>query len=307
MLKKFVIRLFIFGIPFYLIIIINLIIDPFNYNSSIDLGMNKKLISYKMNYRLYDILEYKRQRIPNILFGDSRMAAISTDEITKVSGEEYYNFAFGSASLPECFDAFWYVAGLTKLKKVYFAIPFNLFSGINSKNIFAQARNIASSPFDYYLNLFIFKASCYNALYKIFRINAAAETPNMTQTEFWDIQLLTASISYRSFSWPNDFIDELLRIKKYCLENHIKMTIIIPPTHLDLQKLVHTHNLKNEYDEYKRCLRSIAKVIDYDVASEITMNKANFKDPYHFNIKTMKRIVQEIWKIDKPIHSTNHH
>lgn len=295
MKNRFIKRLLFFGIPFYLVILLNYIVDPFNYNEIFDLGFNKKLISYKMNYRLYDILEYKGLRTPNILIGDSRIAAISTNEIKNVSGEKYYNFAFGSASLPECVNAFWYAASLSKLKKVYFGVPFNLFSGINNKNIFSQALKIADSPFDYYLNFFILKASLYNILFKVFHVNKAAETPYQTRNDFWRQQIRTAAITYRSFSWPYQFVKEILKIKQYCSKKGIEITIIIPPTHLDLQNLVNTYRLQNEYADYKKCLRSLAKVIDYDTYNEITMDKSNFKDPYHFNLIIMKRLVKEIW------------
>jgi hypothetical protein len=295
MKTKFVARVLYFIIPFVFICIVNYVVDPFNNNKMLDLGLDKKKISYKLNYRLFDIIEYRNNKVPNILFGDSRLAAIDINEIKKISGEYYYNFAFGSATLPECFDAFWYAVGLTELKRVYFGVPFNMFSKTNSKNIFRQSMKISSQSVDHYLNLFVFKASIYNLIFKVFSINLASETPNMGKEDFWRLLLSESAQLYRSYNWPREYIGEFRKIKEFCNNRKIEMTIIIPPTHRDLQNLINVYHLQKEYAEYKKCLRAIAPVFDYDIHNELTDNKENFRDPYHFNARIMKRLVNEIW------------
>ena len=295
MLTRFTKRSLLLGIPFMLIMLLNYIVDPFNYNNAFQIGFDKEAISWRMNYRLFAILKYKEAKIPNILIGDSRTALISTSEIKKVSGDAYFNFSYGSASLPECIETFWYAADLTKLEKVYLGVPFNLFSATNSKNIFSQARRIAASSLDYYLNFYIFRASIYNILYFALHINLASENPNMPRDEFWESLLIASADTYNTYSWPQNYIAELFKIKRYCAKMKITLIIIIPPTHVDLQKQVDVHHLRQEYENYKKSLRSIAPVIDYDTSNDITASRANFKDPYHFNVTVMKRLVREIW------------
>lgn len=281
--------------PLGLIVAINMVVDPFGFNSKIDFGFKNESISRKLNQRLFAILEFRTLKTANILLGDSRIAAISTNEIKRASGEEYYNLSYGSATLPECFETFWYADSLTHLKRVYLGIPFNLFSATNSNNSFLRALKIAASPLDYYLNFFIFKVSILNILFETLHVDIISDTPEMAPGEYWQAQLASTGNAYRAFRWPQDSIQELMKIKRYCLKKNIEFTILIPPSHLDLQKLVSKYGLQKEYANYKTVLRSIAPVIDYDKESKLTIDKANFKDPYHFDIKTMKTIVREIW------------
>lgn len=295
MLSKFCLRFVFFLIPFYLVVAINYVVDPFNYNRQFDLGMNKDTVSMKMNYRLYKLLEYQHLKTPNLLLGDSRIFAFSTNEIKKVSGEDYYNFAYGGASLPECIETFHYATSLCPVKKVYFGIPFNLFSETNSKNLFAEAIKTSDNPIQYHLNSFVLKVSFYNLYNTLFHKNLYSESPDIDKEAFWKSQIIMTGNSYSVFNWPSDFIRQLKEIKQYCDEKGIELTFIIPPTHVDLQNQVKVYHLEKQYADYKKTLRSISAVIDYDTISAITINKDNFKDPYHCNEKIVDEMIHEIW------------
>lgn len=295
--KYFKTLIIIIAIVISSIIAINYIVDPYNYNKRFNLGYDKKEISYKMNYRIYKLLEYKNNPSSNILLGDSRTDSISTDEIKKVTGEDYYNFAYGGGTLQEAIDNFWYAANIKKLKNVYIGINFNLFSDNNNMDLVEEAKNVIKSPTNYYLNSFVLKTSFYNLVYKFLNKNLYSEKPSMNKEEFWKYQLgnqVTGGF-YGNYKWPDNYINELKEIKSYCDKNNINLVIWIPPTHVDLQNKVKDYNLQNEYNNYKVTLKAITKVIDFDTTNEITVNKDNFKDPYHFNENIMKLLVKKIW------------
>lgn len=294
-LFKIFISIFMFIIMF--IFAFNYIIDPFNFNNKFKLGLNKDKISYKMNYRLYKIIEYKNNKCENILLGDSRTDALSIEDIKKVSGENYYNFAYGGGTLQESIDSFWYAASLSKLKNVYIGISFNLFSDNNNMNLIEEAKSIISLPLNYYLNSFILKVSIYNCYYRLTNNNLYNEEPSTDKEGFWNYQLgpKVTGLFYEKYKWPENYIKELKEIKRYCNENDINLVFWIPPTHIDLQNKVKEYHLEKEYSEYKKALKSISKVIDFDTYNEITIDKENYKDPYHFNNNIMRGLVRKIW------------
>lgn len=242
-----------------------------------------------MNYRIYKLLEFKNNPSNNILLGDSRTDSISTEELKKCNGQDYYNFSYGGGTLQEAIDSFWYATSITKLKNVYIGINFNLFSDNNNMNLVEEAKSIIKYPTSYYFNSFILKVSLYNLKYKITNKNLYLETPAMSKEEFWTYQLgdKVTGAFYEQYKWPSNYIEQLKDIKKYCDENNINFVIWIPPTHIDLQKKV------EDYKEYKTILKSITQVIDFDTVNEITENRDNYKDPYHFNEDIMKLIVKK--------------
>ncbi|MDF2882797.1 MAG: hypothetical protein K0R54_3354 [Clostridiaceae bacterium] len=296
--KSFFCR-FIITIAFIIMTIfaINYLVDPYNYNEKYNLGFDKKEVSYRMNYRIYKILEFKNHPCNDILLGDSRSDSISTEEIKNVSGQEYYNFSYGGGTLQEAIDTFWYAAKITKINNVYMAINFNLFSDNNNMNLVEEAKSIVKSPINYYLNSFILKSSFYNLEYKFFNIDPYSEEPEMNKEAFWEYQLgdKITGYFYSKYKWPDNYIKQLKEIKSYCNENNINFVIWIPPTHVDLQNKVKDYNLQEEYKQYKSTLKSITTVIDFDTVNEITTNKDNYKDPYHFNENVMKLLVKKIW------------
>lgn len=296
--KKFFIKsivaitLIIIGIFF-----INYIVDPYNYNQKFNLQFDKEKVSYRMNYRIYKLLEFKNSPSNNILLGDSRTDNISTKEIKRISGEEYYNFSYGGGTLQEAIDSFWYAAKVSKLKNVYMGINFNLFSDNNNMDMVEEAKSTIESPVNYYFNSFILKSSFYNLEYKLFNKNPYSEEPSMDNETFWAYQLsdeITGDF-YSKYKWPNNYLKQLKEIKTYCDENNINFVIWIPPTHVDLQNKVKDYKLEKEYSDYKIVLNSITSVIDFDTVNEITTNKENYKDPYHFNENIMKLLVEKIW------------
>lgn len=52
-------------------------------------------------------------------------------------------------------------------------------------------------------------------------------------------------------------------------------------------------NLTNENLRFKNGLKTLGDLYDYDFPSELTENKKNFKDPFHFNQEVSKIIICE--------------
>lgn len=289
-------------LPICLIMVIfciNYLVDPYNVNRQYDFGLNKNIISYRGNYRLYKMQAFINDPCENIYLGDSRMDGLDIDKIASLTGETWFNFAYGGGTAYEIADSFWYAAERVKLKKVVIGINFNLHNMYNRMNLVNEAQNTLSKKTNYYLSSFISKMSVYNLIYFLSgnKLNMLSEKPEMDKEQFWQVQLNeTTENFYGKYQYPEDLYDKLHKIVAYCYEENIELVFVIPPTHVDLQRRVADFGLTEEYERFKCDLRSFGvPVYDFDVPSEWTIDKALYKDPYHADEMVKARVVDIVW------------
>lgn len=273
----------------------NYLIDPFGMNHRFNFGLDKAAVSLPSNQRLYKVLAFTKKPLENIILGDSRMDGIDTRMIRQITGQPYFNFAFGGGTAVEIIETFWFAAHRTQLKNVYLGMNFNLYNQYNSRNLVHEAMVISGHPEQYYLSFFTAKISFYNLYYKISGINPVNKKPRMGKAEFWSKQLRDAAFFYRHYAYPSQTYRELKQIRDYCRSRNINLVFVIPPTHMDLQHKVKEFHLSGEYLKYKLDLASISRVIDFDYPNHWTWNENLFLDPYHGTEFIKTEMVKEIW------------
>ncbi len=301
-MKKLVFKLFIFAVPFIVVALIIISVDPYNYfsNSSTHAD-SKKEIAHKLNYSLWKIIEYTRNPLPNILLGDSQMGRLRSDDIQEITGKEFYNFSYGGGTLPEMINTFWYATEIAKLKNAYFGISFNHFNSYNSaKDRVASAREIITNPLLYLVNRNVLNATMHLVKKKITGNNTQIERPPMNRKRFWTYKLNVPTRRYYSnYKYPKMWYDELRRISEYCRDNDIMLKIIILPTHMQLQTKVQEYGLNEEYKIYLKDLAKLAVVYDFNTKNNWTEDKSNFDDPRHFDRELARELIREIWGSEK--------
>jgi hypothetical protein len=66
--------------------------------------------------------------------------------------------------------------------------------------------------------------------------------------------------------------------------------------------LLPVHGLQDEYDDGKRELARLGRVLDYDVPGPLTADARNFDDPQHFNVavaRVLARRGRGVGRIDE--------
>lgn len=277
----------------------NYLVDPYNVNQCFDFGLDKSRISYKGNYRLYKLQAFKNEPCDNIYLGDSRMDRLNNNRINDVTGEKWFNFAYGGGTAYEIVDSFWYAAERVNLKKVVIGLNFNLYNMHNRMNLVTEAQGILANKSSYYLSSFVSKMSVYNLIYFLSgnKVNMISEKPKMDKEKFWQVQLNKGTEDfYGRYQYPEDLYGELCKIVEYCKTENIELIFVIPPTHTDLQRRVEDFGLTEEYEKYKFDLRSFGvPVYDFDVPSEWTVDKDLYKDPYHADEMVKDHVVDVVW------------
>ncbi len=297
-MKLFIKRLLLFSAPFILYLIIAVLIDPYNIiykNNNPTLIELKSKISYKLNYPLFKLQEYSENPTDIVLLGDSRTNKLNKLTFEKITGMKVTNLSYGGGTLPEIIDTFWYITKTHPIKEVYIGINFNLYNDYNNNNRVPKAIELKESPFSY-----LFSSYCSKSLFLILKsiitnkeINI--EKPHLSKNEFWRYQLeISAPAFYSNYKYPYLYHKSLIDISRYCKEKKIKLVFFIPPTHINLQQRVTDFNLDEEKKLFKVDLTNLGITYDFEYPNEITRNKSNFSDPFHFNDSISDIIIKEI-------------
>jgi hypothetical protein len=288
----------LFSVPFCIYATFIVVTDPFNFlfNHSLIAESTKQKTAGLINPPLWKMSQFDRTPRPNILVGDSRMGHVPIRAIREITGQQYFNFWYGGATLREMIDTFWFAAKRTRLQNVVIGINFNVYndrSFVSRTDTYAEVR---ANPFMYFVDHGVARSAVLGAYTDWFHGHANLSIPSMSRRQFWHYQIETAIAKYADYERPKRYRADLEKVTAYCRQNGINCTFIIFPTHVDLQKVVKKMQLTEEFEEFKRDLASMAVTYDYDYVNPLTMDASNFADPFHFTDSVGGELVREIWE-----------
>jgi len=294
--KKYNQRLFLtLGVALALLGGFNGIVDPYQRNGLVDLGIDKGSVSPLLSFQMFKIVAYAKAPQATIVLGDSRSLALKAEYFTEYGATGVYNFAYGGCTLFEAIDTFWYAVEQGRLERIIIGLPFSMFNETNSMNRFPAAREVVKNPMSYYLSPLVTKASFLNVASSITGKTLVSDVPEMSRSEFWQYQLGPGiARNYSTWQTPQLLWNKLSAMVEYCDKNNIDFISYIPPSHSDHQMLVGEYGLDAEYAAYKLQLAELGPVFDYDVTSPLTADRTNFDDPRHCTAEVANIIVKEI-------------
>lgn len=298
-MQKFSKTILAFSLPLLIWLVLVVVIDPYNYFKSgfniIDLHY-KKESAFKLNRPLFQLLAYENHPTNSILLGDSRTNGLKSNVIKKYSKKDFSNLAYGGGSLQDVISTFWLVSEEKELKDVYIGINFSLYNKHYSKNSVTEVKETMNNFFSYAFSEDTFKSTFLILKSIITGKEIKIGIPDTSKEKFWMYQLnVSAKQHYDVYVYPSNYFDDLKEISKYCKKNGINLVLFIPPTHTDLQNKVKEYNLENDEIKFKNDLKKIGDLYDFDYPSELTLNKDNFRDPYHFTDSIGKIVVKELF------------
>lgn len=296
-MRRFLGRLLLFCVPLGVYMLALYLIDPFSFlNAPPVVPMATKVaVANQLNPAMWKMIQFRRNPRPNILIGDSRMGLMHADEVSRVAGSEYFNFSYGGGSLREMIDTFWFAQRQMPLRNVYIGLNLNVYNDYDYTQRTRTYLTIEGNPAIYFVNRTVVEAafySLYAATHSSFRLGV----PPMSREDFWLQQLgpVTASF-YRNYVYPDRSRRDLQGIAEFCQSHDIRLTFIIFPTSVELQNRVHDFHLESANAQFRHDLALMATTYDFDYPNEVTEQKSNYLDPYHFNGEVAARLAQEIW------------
>jgi len=295
---KFVRKLAVFAVPFILYTLAVLLLDPFNYfNISHVIGDDAKLrISYRRDYRLWTMTDFKRQPKPNILLGDSRMNHLDVTAINDKTNDQWYNLGYGGASIPEIIETFYYADSVSQLAGVCIGLNFILFDQHRDRNLVRQVKDCFNNPLLYLCNKSVLKSCWLLVADQLWGPLANIETPAMSREEFWQYQLdITTGGICREYEYSSAYVGQLRQLVTYCRAKGIDVELIIFPEHDELIARYAEYGRQKEYERFLTEIPAIAHTHDFTNRQEITGDKTLFNDPYHPTTEVYLEIIEDIW------------
>ena len=292
-------RVFIFSIPILIYISLIIIIDPYN---KIDIVKNKPLqdikknISFKLNYPLFLISDYKNDPKDILFFGDSRTMSLDSEELSLMTKNNYFNFSYGGGTIDEIITTFWEVQSTHKPKEIFIGINFELYNDYNRNNRVVEALEIYNSYVYYVINKYSFKSLGYIIYNLIFSNSFEIGKLTLDKNQYWNqLVLRYENLFYRNYKYPKFHHKKLSEISIYCKNNNIELRFFIPPSHKDIINLTSKNNLESEYNRFVTDLNSFGPVLDLNFLENISISREFFLDPVHLNKDLNKEIVKYIF------------
>jgi hypothetical protein len=290
-------KLLFFALPFCLYPLFIFVIDPFDFLRPYSpISDEAKLrTAAKLNPYFWKMNLFLKKPVANILLGDSTMQNLRPEKIQELTGEEYFNFAYGGGTLQESIETFWFAAQSVKLRKVYIGINLIHYNDSASERRTESAIRMQQSPSIYFFDRTVLQSTLYATYSELFHTDPEIGSPRTNQETRWRETLASNASIYRNFIYPKKYSDELMNIVRYCKEHEIGVFFIIPPTHVDFQRLVNEFQLENAGAQIKQELSTMTVVYDFDYENDLTTNRDNFRDPIHFTTEVGDSLVSEIW------------
>ena len=297
-MKHFIKKNLFYSIPLIIYVLLVLFVDPYNIilkEKNQKMLELKSQISYRINYPLFKLNEYDKNPTDIILLGDSRVDKLNPEVFEQLTKKKTSNLAYGGGTLAEIIETFWYATSVYDFEDVYIGINFNLYSDNNNMNRVAEAIELKNSIFPYLFNRYTLKSTILILKSLVTNEKINIEKPNLSKAEFWRYQLeSSANNFYRDYKYPKEYSVHLQEISNYCNVNNIKLVFFTPPTHTDLQEKVNEFKLKKEELRFKGDLFNLGLYYDFDYPNDLTKNRDNFTDPFHYNDKVANIVVNEI-------------
>lgn len=274
--------------------VFNFLVDPYDVSGRNLLHLSQEEMSKFRNDRLYEIARFNRDPRDIIVLGDSRGRGLK-EQYFAAKGLDVRNLSYGGGTVYESIDTFWFAVRRTNVKMVVLVVPFNSWSESDPGDLVKNAVGLVDYPATYYLNTGIFRASFANLLANLRGHVHATQAPPMSESAFWRYQLdYSARAYYERWQKPKKLRGLFLALTEECRRLGIRLLLVVPPTHVDLQELIPRYHLEAEHARYLAFLHAAAETLDFDVIDATTTDRTKFEDPFHAVPEVNREIVGQI-------------
>jgi hypothetical protein len=305
-MRKFLLRLVLFIIPFLAISIIVVTIDPYNYffpknfipNEVKFKVVNRSAESMPRGNTLWKAIDFERHPVKNVLIGDSRAFSMNVDSIKKISNLDFYNFGVPGGNYNSIVETFWYITKIVKPERIYIQVAFHNYSSSSNYNLMTDALKVKKRFYLFFSRFYFLKESILDVYYAIAGKSVTKSSDQAFDQLNWNKILENQGRnSLVSMKDPENYYQQLQKISQYCKTNNIELVFIIFPDHQDFHNLITELSMQEFYQKYKKDIYSLGKVYDYDHAgSEIMKDRSNYVDVFHLKRNlTSKYIIRDIW------------
>lgn len=303
---KYFIKLAVFSLPVVAMVLIIIIVDPYNFvnkshviNDDVKIKVLKRSGSVSpRGTLLWKSLRYKRDPVKNIIIGDSQGSDIDELLITEITGEKYFNYCSPGSSYETMFDCFWFCTENGDLENVYFQIGFMNFNSYRSYNLFNYAEDYFNSPYLYFTNKDIFFDSFCTLAYYATKDSAIVNKPKEFYDVKWQDQVSEnyLKVFFDNYSYPTEFIAKFKDVSDYCAAHDIKLHFILMPVYEEVGNYLRARDLIGKEQMFKQDIGEFGITFDFSNDVRFTVDRNNFHDYFHPRKEITNQIVELIWR-----------
>jgi hypothetical protein len=295
-MKRVFQRSAIFALPFILLTMFVGAVDPFDCLGFFRLMTDavKLQTAEPLHNPLWKIQKFKESPVSHLILGDSSMASLNMNELRSVTGQEYFNFAYGGGTLVEAIDTYWFAAARIHLDAVYIGIGLINFNEYQNLNRVPEAEAMVANPLKYLTNRIVVGAAFSSAYSALTGRPNNPGMPPMSREAFWRYQIDESLPQLlHEYRYPSSVAAQLERIAANCRMRGTRLVIVIPPNHIELQEKIVALGRAVDEARFKMFVAGLGAVYDMDYRNAFTTERTNFSDPFHTANDHM--IIQEVW------------
>lgn len=280
-MNKFLKTLSLFSIPFILVFILVLLIDPYDYFGLSVCKNNRVKVecARKVDYsRRQNLINYARSPKPNVIIGTSQTRRILVENLP--SGN-WAQLSMGGAGISDELDMFWHIASKYDIDSLIIGFdPWNyaISTGYNSSDVTETAFKMMDNPVRYFFDKIVYKAGFEYVKTWFSKDVEITEKPDETKDVFWQKELNYVRKCMSNPSYNPEVRKRLEEMRNYCKEKDITLTVIVPVSHTDVYDIT-----KEYYDTYfiNELVDIFGTVYDFMSPNSYNTDKSHFGDPCH--------------------------
>jgi hypothetical protein len=303
LMDKFLLKSTLIIVPFVLIIIGTVLINPYDYPYWIEVksfSEFKETKSFTKDSRLYACVDALNIEESTVFIGDSRTHQLFNNNVSDTMSF-VCNMAVGGLCFNEIIDLSWHIVDNNPhISNLYIGLNFNHFGEKNKLPLMTDVVKSASSPLNFILN----KHNVISSFDILFGPTDSTDNSvnNSLMLEtfknedvFWNYQIESAARNFYENMRPNPrFRVELDSLIKTCKQLDINIGFFSPPTHVQLQEQPERWAVSSLEDDFLEILSSLPVMyLNLDFVNNFTKDKSNFKDPFHL-AKNHEKVLLEI-------------
>jgi len=289
-------RLMLFAAPFLVLTVFVGVVDPFDCLGVSNLVPDsvKSAVAEPLHNPLWKVEKFEQAPVSRLILGDSSMASINVNELHSVTGQEYFNFAYGGGTLAEALDTYWFAAARIHLDAVYLGVGLINFNEYQNLNRVPEAEAMVASPLKYLTNRIVVGAAFLSAYTALTGKSENLGLPPMSRAAFWRHQIDESLPQLlHEYRYPKTIAAQLESVAADCRRRGTRLVIVIPPTQVELQAKIVALGRDADQTRFKVFVAGLGAVYDLDYSNPFTEERTNFSDPFHTVNDHM--IIEEVW------------
>lgn len=298
--RRFFKRGLIFALPLLLWALVVVAVDPFDYFNWLHVfsEQTKEDNAASLNTLLFNMLKEDHNPCENLIIGDSRAEDLPLQYIEEITGQRYFILGANALKLNESIDLFNFANRIKPVKRVVFTINFNEFNEYAFADRVTSVESTIHNPLIYVFDNSVAQAGYYVVKSSLTKHQSVSSIPPMSRDAWWNyIVNVRGREHYERFRYPEVLYKRMQEMIAFAKTQGTEITFIIVPNHADFQKRVREFGLDDEYLEFKRDMSRLGvRVVDYDYVNNITTNRADFRDPLHYNEEIGTLIADEVFR-----------